>query len=64
MGGINSLNSCTLKLLLQALWRPSFTMLCPTTNGDGLLWAMATLGFEDYIEPLKSYLTRYREVKN
>lgn len=23
---------------------------------------MATLGFEDYIEPLKVYLTRYREV--
>jgi nuclear transcription Y subunit beta len=23
---------------------------------------MATLGFEDYIDPLKIYLTRYREV--
>ena len=34
-----------------------------TINGDDLLWAMATLGFEDYIDPLKSYLTRYREVK-
>lgn len=33
-----------------------------TINGDDLLWAMATLGFEDYIDPLKSYLTRYREV--
>lgn len=33
-----------------------------TINGDDLLWAMATLGFEDYIEPLKIYLTRYREV--
>lgn len=33
-----------------------------TVNGDDLLWAMATLGFEDYIEPLKSYLNRYREV--
>ncbi|PWA42891.1 Histone-fold [Artemisia annua] len=32
-----------------------------TVNGDDLLWAMATLGFEDYIEPLKSYLSRYRE---
>ncbi|KAH7840954.1 hypothetical protein Vadar_023821 [Vaccinium darrowii] len=29
-----------------------------TINGDDLLWAMATLGFEDYIDPLKSYLTR------
>ncbi|CAI0411637.1 unnamed protein product [Linum tenue] len=33
-----------------------------TINGDDLLWAMATLGFEDYIEPLKAYLNRYREV--
>ncbi|KAI3520228.1 hypothetical protein L1887_09518 [Cichorium endivia] len=32
-----------------------------TINGEDLLWAMATLGFEDYIEPLKSYLNRYRE---
>ncbi|XP_058204661.1 nuclear transcription factor Y subunit B-1-like isoform X2 [Rhododendron vialii] len=27
-----------------------------TINGDDLLWAMATLGFEDYIDPLKAYL--------
>ncbi|PWA90740.1 NF-Y protein [Artemisia annua] len=33
-----------------------------TINGDDLLWAMATLGFEDYIDPLKAYLARYREV--
>lgn len=33
-----------------------------TINGDDLLWAMATLGFEDYIEPLKVYLARYREI--
>ncbi|XP_074576974.1 nuclear transcription factor Y subunit B-8-like [Curcuma longa] len=33
-----------------------------TINGDDLLWAMATLGFEDYIEPLKVYLRKYREV--
>ncbi|GJS61067.1 nuclear transcription factor Y subunit B-1-like protein [Tanacetum coccineum] len=32
-----------------------------TINGDDLLWAMATLGFEDYIDPLKAYLSRYRE---
>ncbi|KAE8725099.1 Nuclear transcription factor Y subunit B-8 [Hibiscus syriacus] len=32
-----------------------------TVNGDDLLWAMATLGFEDYIDPLKIYLSRYRE---
>ncbi|XP_010528129.1 PREDICTED: nuclear transcription factor Y subunit B-8-like isoform X2 [Tarenaya hassleriana] len=34
-----------------------------TINGDDLLWAMATLGFEDYIEPLKIYLMRYREME-
>ena len=33
-----------------------------TINGDDLLWAMSTLGFEDYIEPLKLYLHKYREV--
>ncbi|KAJ4980418.1 hypothetical protein NE237_031255 [Protea cynaroides] len=32
-----------------------------TVNGDDLLWAMATLGFEDYVEPLKLYLQIYRE---
>ncbi|KDO44583.1 hypothetical protein CISIN_1g030547mg [Citrus sinensis] len=34
-----------------------------TINGDDLLWAMATLGFEDYIDPLKAYLMRYREME-
>ncbi|KAL6565334.1 Nuclear transcription factor Y subunit B-8 [Orobanche gracilis] len=34
-----------------------------TINGDDLLWAMATLGFEEYISPLKAYLARYREFK-
>ncbi|XP_076936801.1 nuclear transcription factor Y subunit B-1-like [Bidens hawaiensis] len=34
-----------------------------TINGDDLLWAMATLGFEDYIDPLKAYLSRYRELE-
>ncbi|KAK4759536.1 hypothetical protein SAY87_022667 [Trapa incisa] len=34
-----------------------------TINGDDLLWAMATLGFEDYIDPLKVYLSRYRELE-
>ncbi|XP_073123806.1 nuclear transcription factor Y subunit B-1-like [Henckelia pumila] len=34
-----------------------------TINGDDLLWAMATLGFEEYINPLKAYLARYRELE-
>ena len=33
-----------------------------TINGDDLLWAMTTLGFESYLEPLKIYLSKYREV--
>ena len=33
-----------------------------TIMGDDLLWAMSTLGFENYTEPLKTYLFRYREV--
>ena len=33
-----------------------------TINGDDLLWAMSTLGFEDYVEPLKVYLAKFREV--
>eukprot|EP00250_Pteridium_aquilinum_P011687 c20239_g1_i2 orf=166-747(+) len=34
-----------------------------TVNGEDLLWAMGTLGFEDYIEPLRLYLEKYREVE-
>uniref|UniRef100_A0A0D3B5R8 Transcription factor CBF/NF-Y/archaeal histone domain-containing protein n=1 Tax=Brassica oleracea var. oleracea TaxID=109376 RepID=A0A0D3B5R8_BRAOL len=29
-----------------------------TVNGEDLLWAMRTLGFEDYLEPLKLYTLR------
>lgn len=32
-----------------------------TINGDDLLWAMGTLGFERYIEPLRLYLLAYRQ---
>ena len=32
-----------------------------TINGDDLLWAMSTLGFDKYVEPLKIYLAKYRE---
>jgi len=34
-----------------------------TINGDDLLWAMSTLGFDKYVEPLKIYLAKYREVR-
>jgi nuclear transcription Y subunit beta len=32
-----------------------------TINGDDLLWAMSTLGFDKYVEPWKLYLAKYRE---
>ncbi|KAF5744153.1 nuclear transcription factor Y subunit B-5 [Tripterygium wilfordii] len=32
-----------------------------TVNGDDVCWALATLGFDDYAEPLKRYLNKYRE---
>lgn len=31
-----------------------------TINGDDLLWAMTTLGFENYVAPVKVYLNKYR----
>jgi nuclear transcription Y subunit beta len=34
-----------------------------TINGEDLLWSMSTLGFEEYVEPLKVYLLKYREVE-
>ena len=35
-----------------------------TVTGDDILYAMTTLGFDAYIEPLKLYLQKYREVGN
>lgn len=32
-----------------------------TINGEDLLWAMSTLGFDKYVDPLKVYLQKYRE---
>jgi len=32
-----------------------------TVNGEDILWAMTSLGFENYAEALKIYLARYRE---
>ncbi|KAI9313534.1 nuclear transcription factor Y subunit B-3, partial [Dichotomocladium elegans] len=33
-----------------------------TINGEDILWAMQSLGFENYAETLKIYLQKYREV--
>ncbi|XP_058809886.1 uncharacterized protein LOC131675067 [Phymastichus coffea] len=32
-----------------------------TINGEDILFAMTTLGFDNYVEPLKAYLQKYRE---
>ncbi len=32
-----------------------------TINGEDILFAMSTLGFDNYVEPLKTYLQKYRE---
>jgi len=32
-----------------------------TINGEDILWAMQSLGFDNYYEPLKLYLHKYRE---
>ncbi len=32
-----------------------------TINGEDILWAMSTLGFDKYVEPLKIFLGKYRE---
>ncbi|XP_057419274.1 nuclear transcription factor Y subunit B-3-like [Lotus japonicus] len=34
-----------------------------TINGDDLVWAMTTLGFEDYVQALKGYLHKYRDME-
>ena len=32
-----------------------------TINGEDILFAMSTLGLDNYVEPLKLYLQKYRE---
>ncbi|KAK1440259.1 hypothetical protein QVD17_06084 [Tagetes erecta] len=34
-----------------------------TINGDDLLWAMMRLGFDDYVEALKVYLHKFRDLE-
>ncbi|XP_074352552.1 nuclear transcription factor Y subunit B-5-like [Apium graveolens] len=34
-----------------------------TVNGDDICWALGSLGFDDYVEPLKRYLCRFRELE-
>ena len=32
-----------------------------TVNGDDIVWSLNTLGFDNYVNPLKLYLSKYRE---
>ncbi|XWS41298.1 hypothetical protein CRYUN_Cryun17cG0069000 [Craigia yunnanensis] len=34
-----------------------------TINGNDIIWAITALGFEEYVGPLKLYLTKYREIE-
>lgn len=34
-----------------------------TVNGDDICWALGSLGFDEYAEPLKRHLHRYRELE-
>lgn len=33
-----------------------------TINGDDIIWALQNLGFDYYVEPLKAYLQKHRDV--
>ncbi|XP_061344600.1 nuclear transcription factor Y subunit B-5-like [Gastrolobium bilobum] len=34
-----------------------------TVNGDDICWALTALGFDEYADPMKRYLHRYRELE-
>lgn len=34
-----------------------------TINGEDILFAMSSLGFDNYVGPLKLYLNKYREAQ-
>ncbi|KAG6477613.1 nuclear transcription factor Y subunit B-1-like [Zingiber officinale] len=34
-----------------------------TVNGDDICWALNALGFDDYVEPMRRYLQKYREME-
>lgn len=41
--------------------KPKLIFQRKTINGEDILFAMSTLGFDNYVEPLKLYLQKYRE---
>ncbi|KAG8079005.1 hypothetical protein GUJ93_ZPchr0007g3639 [Zizania palustris] len=34
-----------------------------TVNGDDVCWAFGALGFDDYVDPMRRYLNKYRELE-
>lgn len=34
-----------------------------TVNGDDVCWAFGALGFDDYVDPMRRYLHKYREIE-
>ncbi|XP_074569377.1 nuclear transcription factor Y subunit B-1-like [Curcuma longa] len=34
-----------------------------TVNGDDICWALDALGFDDYVQPMRRYLHKYREME-
>uniref|UniRef100_A0A0D9V9Y7 Transcription factor CBF/NF-Y/archaeal histone domain-containing protein n=1 Tax=Leersia perrieri TaxID=77586 RepID=A0A0D9V9Y7_9ORYZ len=34
-----------------------------TVNGDDVCWAFSALGFDDYVDPMRRYLNKYRELE-
>jgi len=34
-----------------------------TVNGDDVCWAFGALGFDDYVDPMRRYLHKYRELE-
>ncbi|KAG6483809.1 nuclear transcription factor Y subunit B-1-like [Zingiber officinale] len=34
-----------------------------TVNGDDVCWALDALGFDDYVQPMRRYLHKYRELE-
>lgn len=53
----------------RADWSPIASEKCQqekrkTVNGEDILFAMTSLGFENYAEALKIYLSKYREVSH
>ena len=34
-----------------------------TVNGDDVCWAFSALGFDDYVDPMRRYLLKFREIE-